>query len=161
MRISIYIIYIYSHLCYLYLLPSTSICILHKSKNMIIPNVSWNFQWCTHGPMRNGMSVFDQSYCTAGSLNRNNLFCIKTDTALILADKIFGPVFNQWLCNGNVRRCYICNAFSLWLIPSLIARLMGPTWGPFGADRWAPCWPHEFRYLGYSSVDRKRAPTIC
>ena len=34
--------------------------------------------------------------------------------------------------------------------PSLIARFMGPTWGPSGADRtrWAPCWPHELCYLG-------------
>ena len=31
----------------------------------------------------------------------------------------------------------------------LIARLMGPTWGPSGADRTqvAPCWPHELCYL--------------
>ena len=37
------------------------------------------------------------------------------------------------------------------ILMSLIARLMGPTWGPSGADRprWAPCWPHELCYLGY------------
>ena len=29
-----------------------------------------------------------------------------------------------------------------------IAKFMGPTWGPSEADRWAPCWPHEFCYLG-------------
>ena len=37
---------------------------------------------------------------------------------------------------------------------SLIARFMGPAWahlGPTG-PRWAPCWPHEFCYLGYYSV---------
>ena len=33
-------------------------------------------------------------------------------------------------------------------IDSLKARLMGPTWGPSGADRWAPYWPHERCYLG-------------
>ena len=32
----------------------------------------------------------------------------------------------------------------------LIARLVGPTWGPSGAGRTqvAPCWPHELCYLG-------------
>ena len=39
-------------------------------------------------------------------------------------------------------------------LPSLIARFMGATWGPSGADRTqvgpmlAPCWPHELCYLG-------------
>ena len=28
---------------------------------------------------------------------------------------------------------------------------MGPTWGPSGADRWAPCWPTENCYLGFYS----------
>ena len=33
---------------------------------------------------------------------------------------------------------------------TLIAKLMGPTWGPSGADRTqvGPCWPHELCYLG-------------
>ena len=37
----------------------------------------------------------------------------------------------------------ICNV-------TLIARFMGPTWGPSGADRTqvGPCWPHEICYLG-------------
>ena len=30
---------------------------------------------------------------------------------------------------------------------ALLARFMGPTWGPTG-PRWAPCWPHEPCYLG-------------
>ena len=36
------------------------------------------------------------------------------------------------------------------LKPPLITRIMGPTWGPPGADRTqgAPCWPHEPCYLG-------------
>ena len=36
-------------------------------------------------------------------------------------------------------------------LESLIARFMGPTWGPSGADRTqvGPCWPHELCYLGY------------
>ena len=31
-----------------------------------------------------------------------------------------------------------------------ITRFMGPTWGPYGADRTqvGPCWPHELCYLG-------------
>ena len=31
-----------------------------------------------------------------------------------------------------------------------MARFLGPTWGPSGADRTqvAPCWPHELCYLG-------------
>ena len=38
----------------------------------------------------------------------------------------------------------------------LIARFMGPTWGLHGAHlrptgpRWAPCWPHDPCYLGFS-----------
>ena len=38
--------------------------------------------------------------------------------------------------------------------PPLIARFMGPTWGPSGAagPRWAPCWPHELCYLGHLQV---------
>ena len=37
---------------------------------------------------------------------------------------------------------------------ALIARFMGPTWGPSGptGPRWAPCWPHELCYLGVESV---------
>ena len=31
---------------------------------------------------------------------------------------------------------------------TLIARFMGPIWGPSGAKRWAPCCPHELCYLG-------------
>ena len=33
---------------------------------------------------------------------------------------------------------------------TLIARFMGPTWGPSGPTGpwWAPCWPHELCYLG-------------
>ena len=34
-------------------------------------------------------------------------------------------------------------------ITSLIARFVGPTWGPSWADR-APYWPHEPCYLGYN-----------
>ena len=33
-------------------------------------------------------------------------------------------------------------------LASLIAKFMGPTWGPPGADRWAPCCPHAPCYLG-------------
>ena len=38
---------------------------------------------------------------------------------------------------------------------SLIARFMGPIWGPPGptGPRWAPCWPHEPRYLGPYVID--------
>ena len=32
---------------------------------------------------------------------------------------------------------------------TLIARFMGPTWGPTG-PRWDPCWPHELCYQGTS-----------
>ena len=37
---------------------------------------------------------------------------------------------------------------------SLIARFMGPTWGPCGADRTqvGPGWPHELCYLGWSRL---------
>ena len=34
---------------------------------------------------------------------------------------------------------------------TLIARFMGPSWGPPGPG-WAPCWPHEPCYLGNSPV---------
>ena len=36
----------------------------------------------------------------------------------------------------------------------LIARFMGPTWGPSGAEgpRWAPCWPLEVCYLSHFHI---------
>ena len=36
----------------------------------------------------------------------------------------------------------LCKCF---IMCTLIARFMGPTWGPSGpaGPRWAPCWPHE------------------
>ena len=52
----------------------------------------------------------------------------------------------------------VCNGVPdllCYVIASLIARFIGPTWGPYGAHlgptgpRWAPCWPHELWYLGY------------
>ena len=33
---------------------------------------------------------------------------------------------------------------------TLITRFMGPIWG-WAGPRWAPCWPHEFCYLGKES----------
>ena len=37
---------------------------------------------------------------------------------------------------------------------TLIARFMGSTWGPSGADKThvGPCWPHELCYLGTSKI---------
>ena len=51
--------------------------------------------------------------------------------------------------------CHSSSRFSLLdnpLIYTLIARFMGPIWGPYGADRTqvAPCSPHELCYLGSS-----------
>ena len=43
-----------------------------------------------------------------------------------------------------------------YYIHILIARFVGQTWGPSGADRaprWAPCWPHEPCYLGMFPVE--------
>ena len=54
----------------------------------------------------------------------------------------------------------IDTSLARWVVPcvfqflyaTLIARFMGPIWGPSGADRtqprWAPCWPHEPCCLG-------------
>ena len=41
------------------------------------------------------------------------------------------------------------------LLTPLIARFIGPTWGPSGADRTqvAPYWPREFCYLGHNMWD--------
>ena len=45
--------------------------------------------------------------------------------------------------------CLTCNGVDcVCKRGTLIAWFMGPTWGPSGADRWAPCWPNEFNYLG-------------
>ena len=49
---------------------------------------------------------------------------------------------------------------------SLIARSMGPTWGPSGAERtrWDPCWPHKLCYLGLEVtwvVDRNSKDRYC
>ena len=43
---------------------------------------------------------------------------------------------------------------------SLIARFMGPTWGPSGptGPRWASCWPHELCYLGSLLLTRRFPP---
>ena len=54
---------------------------------------------------------------------------------------------------AELTQCY-------WLVSiylSLIARFMGPLWGPSGADR-TPCWPHQLCYLGswsYFSLQSK------
>ena len=39
----------------------------------------------------------------------------------------------------------------------LIARFMGPTWGPSEADRIqvGPMWPNELRYLGHAMIERE------
>ena len=57
-------------------------------------------------------------------------------------------VWSHCLCWGIVKCIPVMRyIWSLILsLPSLIARFMGPTWGPSGA----PCWPHEPCYLGYS-----------
>ena len=43
---------------------------------------------------------------------------------------------------------YLFTAASIW---SLIAKFMGPSWGPPGScrPRWAPCRPHDTCYQGY------------
>ena len=45
--------------------------------------------------------------------------------------------------------CY-CKCWKPSVRDTLIARFMGPTWGPSGptGPRWARCWPHELCYLG-------------
>ena len=42
------------------------------------------------------------------------------------------------------------------VITTLIARFMGPTWGPSGTDRTqaGPCWPHEPCYLGSTDLGK-------
>ena len=46
------------------------------------------------------------------------------------------------------------------IVCPLIARFMGPTWGPTGADRTqvGPCWPHESFYMGklFSTLETTR-----
>ena len=62
----------------------------------------------------------------------------------------------HWMTSGMAWKTlrYVCsstrNGHLGLSVATLIARLMGPTWGPSGADRprWAPCWPHELCYLG-------------
>ena len=56
-------------------------------------------------------------------------------------------------CNGNRPMGYWWVADELLTKISeisLLARFMGPIWGPSGptGPRWAPCWPHELCYLG-------------
>ena len=82
-----------------------------------------------------------------------------------------------FFCNGFSETCaellaiFVCASISTnWLVlkshynmanllcwnqkTSLIARFMGPTWSPPGADRIqvAPCWPHEPCYLGLFDI---------
>ena len=71
------------------------------------------------------------------------------------AHKNAGPPNENVSHSGSHCRGSYSGALSLEnhfnLIPSLIARFMGPTWGPSGADRTqvGPCWPHELCYLGW------------
>ena len=55
------------------------------------------------------------------------------------------------ILQGEYHGCCCSIATCVSSTSSLIARFMGPTWGPSGADRpqWAPCWPHELCYLGW------------
>ena len=43
---------------------------------------------------------------------------------------------------------------------TLIAKFMGPTWGPSGptGPSWAPCWPHELCYLGSAAMSSVMHP---
>ena len=43
----------------------------------------------------------------------------------------------------------------------LIARFMGPTWGPPGSCRWAPCRPHEPCYLGLRGYNDLSSKGFC
>ena len=61
------------------------------------------------------------------------------------------PVLQQWIYYVFVRRPqFVCIYVCSDRMPSLIARFMGPSWGPSGADKTqvGPCWPHELCYLG-------------
>ena len=51
-------------------------------------------------------------------------------------------------------RCSVWKSVVPIMAITLIARFMGPTWAHLGSTgpRWAPCWPHEFCYLGRQSV---------
>ena len=51
----------------------------------------------------------------------------------------------------------VVNRYSskLDLIPSQIARFMGPTWGSPGSCG-APCWPHEPCYQGLANKDQRK-----
>ena len=65
------------------------------------------------------------------------------------------------LCVMNLCQKPACFRHGRWsncFEASLIARFMGPTWGPSGptGPRWAPCWPHELSYLGWT-----KQPPIC
>ena len=65
-------------------------------------------------------------------------------------------VYIFMVCTVGVCVCVrVCVCLSWILVRpggacTLIARFMGPTWGPSGADRTqvVPCWPHELCYLG-------------
>ena len=65
------------------------------------------------------------------------------------------------LCSRSITKTFLRTEISLTIdcftlllvrhladVSSLIARFMGPKWGPSGVDRWAPCWPHVLCYLG-------------
>ena len=62
-----------------------------------------------------------------------------------------------WMCllTSECDRSFTCEVVVLRVImyrniSTLIAKFMGPTWGPSGptGPKWAPCWPHEPCYLG-------------
>ena len=82
------------------------------------------------------------------------------------------PIMNQliYLSLGAMSEIHwlIFTVFEIWLLlmyrpfmtrrislsSTLIAKFMGPIWGPLGpvGPRWAPCWPHKPCHQGDTSV---------
>ena len=75
---------------------------------------------------------------------------LSASLALCKGDTPFTDEFRSQKASNAKLWCSLCcqpEQAVGWM--SLIARFMGPTWGPSGVGpRWAPCWSHEPCYLG-------------
>ena len=101
-----------------------------------IIDLSWGIHW---PPYRN---LFNQAQRCPSSGH------------VYVRDRQFEPLCAKYIFvhNDEGMRALYCFWFVISMlylkVTSLIARFMGPTRGPSGADRWAPYLPHELCYLG-------------
>ena len=106
------------------------------------------FSWCQHGSAFIPYHVWTASgdlRCGRDSFIHN---CHQMSSGSVQA---VDPAMCRFVMTAWFKNCLFA------LRNTLIARFMGPTWAPSGADRTqvGPCWPPEPCYLGYSVLLQK------